>query len=171
MRSSNALSIFNQHQYSIHDFSLLCQPKMPKGIASMFSQFRFCWEETKDLTNSWYLIDRVLMRSWVLIGVERKLSGYWLNLDETLIYLNVLSGPHKSYSTGTGSSRLFFGIGNIDEQIFKYIFRICVWIRQRKVVWNRQFSVKVLQSSNLVSRFCSHVTYLPALSLNIINVS
>ena len=33
------------------------------------------------------------------VDVERTLSRYREILDETLIYLNVLSGPHKSYST------------------------------------------------------------------------
>ena len=36
------------------------------------------------------------------VDVERILSRYGEILDEILIYLNVLSGPHKSYSTGFG---------------------------------------------------------------------
>ena len=76
LKCSNFVSIFDQHQLSIHDFSILCKPKRQEGSTSMFSQLRFCWEETKYLTISWYLMDWGLMRFWVLIGFERKLSGY-----------------------------------------------------------------------------------------------
>ena len=72
---------------------------MQTWAKSIFSQLRFWRENTEPLIDGWYLIDRRLMKSWVPIDIERKLSSNWETIDKTLSLLNVLSGPNKYNST------------------------------------------------------------------------
>ena len=67
------------------------------------------------------LIDQKLKMYRSEVDVERTLSRYREILDEILIYLNVLSGPHKSYSTIKSSPDVRWQIPT-SRSVFAFVY-------------------------------------------------